>query len=135
MYIFHNENPDKKRTIDCVIRAVSFVTGSDWETTLINIMIECIRFHDMPEVNYVWASYLRKCGFTRHMIPDTCPFCYTVKDFCRDHPVGTYLLVIIAYGSEGGHVVAVRDGDYYDIWDSGNEAVTYYWSQVEEKKS
>lgn len=76
MYIFHNENPDKKRTIDCVIRAVSFVTGSDWETTLINIMIECIRFHDMPEVNYVWASYLRKCGFTRHMIPDTCPFCY-----------------------------------------------------------
>lgn len=130
MFIFHNENPDKKRTIDCVIRGVSFVTDSDWETTFIRIAVECLKFHDMPEENYVWAEYLKKCGFKRFMIPDTCPVCYTVKDFCIDHPVGTYLLVIIGYGREGGHVVAVRDGNYYDIFDSGNEVVTYYWERV-----
>lgn len=28
------------------------------------------------------------------------------------------------------HVVAVRDGNYYDIFDSGNEVVTYYWERV-----
>ena len=129
MFIFHNENPDKKRTIDCVIRAVSFVTDQDWDSTLVGIMIECIKNHDMPEVNYVWAGYLQKFGFEKHMIPNACPLCYTVKDFCRDHPEGTYLLVIIGYGSEGGHVVAVKDGDYYDIWDSGNEVPTYYWTR------
>ena len=131
MYIFHNENPDKKRTIDCVIRAVSFATDEDWDTTFIYIAVECLKNHDMPEVSYVWAGYLRRRGFKRFIVPDTCPNCYTVKDFCRDHPLGTYILVIIAYGVEGGHVVAVRDGNYYDIWDSGNEIPSYYWEKIE----
>lgn len=127
MFIYLNMNPDKRHTIDCVIRGVSFVTDSDWETTFLRIAVECIKYHDMPEVNHVWASYLKSLGFTRHLIPDTCPICYTVKDFCHDHPVGTYLLVIVGYGTTGGHVVAVRNGDYFDIWDSGNEVPTYFW--------
>lgn len=129
MFVYLNMNPDKRHTIDCVIRGVSFVTDTDWETTFIRIAVECIKYHDMPEVNHVWASYLKSIGFTRHLIPDTCPTCYTVKDFCNDHPVGTYLLVIVGYGATGGHVVAVRNGDYFDIWDSGNEVPTYFWAK------
>lgn len=34
-YVYLNLNPDKRKTIDCVIRGVSFVTGNDWETTFI----------------------------------------------------------------------------------------------------
>lgn len=126
MFKYLNLNPDKRTTTDCVIRAVSFVTDEDWETTFIGIAVECLIYHDMPEYNYIWAEYLRKKGFRKHILPDTCPVCYTVKDFCMDHPLGTYLLVIVNYES-GGHVVAVRDGDYYDIWDSGNEVASYYW--------
>ena len=131
MYVYLNVNPDKKRTTDCVIRGVSFVLDQDWETTFTHIAVECIKEHDMPEYNYVWAGYLRRRGFRRFMIPDTCPDCYTVKDFCRDNPIGTYLLVIVGYGSDGGHVVAVRDGNYFDIWDSGNEVPTYYWVKTQ----
>lgn len=131
MYVYLNVNPDKKRTTDCVIRGVSFVLDQDWDTTFTHIAVECIKEHDMPEYNYIWAGYLRRRGFKRFMIPDTCPNCYTVKDFCRDNPVGTYLLVIVGYGSDGGHVVAVRDGNYFDIWDSGNEVPTYYWVNEE----
>lgn len=126
MYVYLNMNPHKRHTIDCVIRGVSFLTGKDWEETFVGIMVECMIYHDMPEVNYVWASYLRKLGFGRYMIPDICPDCYTVREFCKDHPNGSYLLMIINYDT-GGHVVAVRDGNYYDIWDSGNEVPTYYW--------
>lgn len=132
MFIYYNKNPDGKRTFDCVIRGVSFVLDEDWETTFMGIAVECIKQHDMPEFNYVWAGYLRYRGLKRFLIPDTCPVCYTVKDFCKDHPIGTYLLVIITYGLDGGgHVVAVKDGDYYDIWDSGNEVPTYYWTYDE----
>ena len=120
-------NPSKRKTIDCVIRAVSFVLDQDWETTFIEIAVECVKYHDMPELNYIWSGYLRQKGFRRYIIPDTCPVCYTVRDFCSDHPIGTYLLVIVSYDSFGGHVVAVRDGDYYDIWDSGNEVASYYY--------
>ena len=131
MFVYYNMNPDKNRTTDCVIRGVSFVTGQDWDTVFVHIAVECIMYHDMPEANHIWAGYLRRLGFKKHLIPDTCPICYTVKDFCRDHPVGTYLLVIVSYGIEGGHVVAVQDGNYFDIWDSGNEVPTYYWEKGE----
>lgn len=131
MYVYLNMNPEKRHTIDCVIRGVSFVTDSDWDTTFLWIAMECLIHKDMPELNYIWAGYLKKRGFRRHLIPDTCPNCYTVRDFCRDHPVGTFLLVIVNYAS-GGHVVAVRDGNYYDIWDSGNEVPTYYWVKGDE---
>ena len=76
---------------------------------------------DMPSANAVWGSYLRKKGFVREIIPNTCPDCYTVEDFCRDNPKGTYILAL------SGHVVAVIDGKYYDTWDSGDEIPIYYW--------
>lgn len=78
---------------------------------------------DMPSANHVWGMYLKNKGFTRHIISNVCPDCYTVSDFCRDNPYGTFILAI------SGHVVAVIDGDYYDTWDSGNEIPIYYWER------
>ena len=51
----------------------------------------------------------------------TIPYCYTVKDFCKDHPQGVFVL------GTGTHAVAVIDGDYYDAWDSGNKVPLFYW--------
>ena len=65
----------------------------------------------------------KKQGYSRFVIPNTCPYCYTVKQFCKDHPYGKYLLAL------DGHVVAVIDGDYYDTWDSGNEVPIYFWKK------
>ena len=70
--------------------------------------------------------YLKDKGFTRHIIPDTCPDCYTLEDFCREHPNGTFIVVL------SGHVVTVVDGKAYDSWDSSCETVIYYWSRKEE---
>ena len=81
---------------------------------------------DMPSANRVWGAYLRDKGFRRDLLPDECPDCYTVRDFCEDHPKGKYILAI------EGHVVAVLDGKYYDSWDSGNETPIYYWKRKEE---
>mgnify|MGYP007038282472 FL=1 len=60
-------------------------------------------------------------GYTMKPIPDTCPDCYTVREFCKDHPMGTYVL------GTGSHVVAVRDGNYFDTWNSGDEVPIIYW--------
>lgn len=106
------------------------MTGKSWDETFLWITVECLIHHDMPEQNYVWADFLKLMGFKKYLLPDTCPSCYTVSDFCRDFPSGTYLLVIINY-QYGGHVVAVKDGDYYDIWDSGGEVPSYFWAKEE----
>lgn len=121
MYIPFNPNPDKKLVGDCVIRAVSKVTNQDWKTTYINIVLQGFIMHDMPTSNAVWGAYLYSKGFKRAVIPNTCPDCYTVKDFCKDNQKGIFLL------ATGTHVVAVENGDYYDSWDSGDEIPIYYW--------
>lgn len=126
MYRRYNANPDRKQVGDCVIRAVSAALGRDWETTYAEIALEGYQLCDMPSANHVWGAYLRRKGFTRNIIPDECPDCYSVADFCHDHPHGTYIL------SLQGHVVAVIDGDYYDTWDSGSRIPLYYWQRKED---
>ena len=76
---------------------------------------------DMPSSNRVWGEYLYQNGYRRFIIPDSCPDCYTVKDFCKEHPRGKYIL------ATGTHVICVVNGNYYDSWDSGNEVPIYYW--------
>lgn len=127
MFEKYNANPVCKRVGDCVIRAISKALDQDWEKTYSGIALEGFMLCDMPSANHVWGSYLRGKGFTRSLIPEDRMECYTVEDFCTDHPEGTYILAL------NGHVVAVRDGVYYDTWDSGNEIPIYYWSRKDDR--
>lgn len=127
MFKKFNPNPDGARVGDCVIRAISIATGQDWETTYIGLAIQGLIWHDMPSSNFVWANYLANKGFRKKAIPDTCPECYTIQDFCGEHFSGTYIL------GTGTHTVAVIDGDYYDTWDSGGEVPIFYWEREEIK--
>ena len=120
-YIYYNPNPSRRKTIDCTIRAICLLTGQDWETVYIGTSSQGLVSHDMPESDAVWGQYLHNLGYNRYFLPNTCPYCYTVKDFCYDHPVGKFLL------KTQGHVVAVKDGNYYDTGDCGDEMPVYYW--------
>lgn len=119
MYIPFNPNPMNKKTNDCVIRAVSKALDMPWEKTYMLLCLKGLEMYDWGNANEVWGSLLRDNGFVRESIPNTCPDCYTVEDFCRDNPSGTYVL------GTGTHAVCCIDGNYYDTWQSG-EAVPMY---------
>lgn len=121
-----NNNPISRRVGDCAVRAVACALGIDWETAYIEICQAGIQMGDMPSSNAVWGAVLRKHGFYRDSLPHACPDCYSVAEFCADHPRGIYVL-----GTDG-HVVTAIDGDWYDVWDSGDEIVTYYWYRKDE---
>lgn len=121
MFVFYNPNPINNRVGDCTVRAISKALNQSWETTFIGLVLEGYMLCDMPSANHVWGAYLKRNGFVRDALPNTCCDCYTVADFCKDHPAGTYILAI------DGHVVCVCDGNFYDTWDSGNEIPIYYW--------
>jgi hypothetical protein len=84
MYQFYNPNPYGKRTGDCVIRAICKATGLEWLDVYLGLCIEGAHNGDWGNTNSVWSAYLRKKGFVRQVIPNTCPDCYTVEDFCED---------------------------------------------------
>lgn len=124
MWIQQNPNYLDKHTGDCTVRALSIVLGKNWIWTYLELCIQGLIMAQMPSDNQVWDAFLRSKGFQRETIPNTCPDCYTVKDFCNDHKSGIYVL------GTGEHVVAVVDGNYIDDWDSGNEVPLFVWSKV-----
>lgn len=125
MFVPYNPNPSGKNVGDCTVRAISKATGRDWWETYMALCVQGYMMNDMPTANSVWGAFLHEHGFARHIVPDSCPVCYTVNDFAAEHPVGTYILAL------SGHVVCVEDGVLYDSWDSGNEIVLYYWEREE----
>ena len=121
MYIYTNPNPINRKIGDCVIRAVAISTSTSWEKAYMNLCQEGLEMADLPNSNAVWGSYLKKVGFRKGIVPDTCPDCYTVADFAEDNPYGTYVLCT------GSHVVTIMDGNIYDAWDSSNEIPIFYY--------
>ena len=122
-YIEFNNNPYKRSVGDCVVRALSVATGKSWDETFWELCGIAYELGDMPSSNFVWGEYLRRKGFTRSVIPNSCPECYSVRDFARDHPFGVYVL------GTGTHAIAIIDGDVIDAWDSRNEIGTYYYAK------
>lgn len=103
MYVYYNPNPDRVLVDDCVVRAICKLTGKDWERVYAELFVEGMNVHDWPWKNSVWGRYLVRKGFIPSLAPDICPECFTVKDFCKAYPYGTYLLAI------GDHVVTVEN--------------------------
>lgn len=125
-YIEFNNNPVGRRVGDCSVRAVSKALNMGWESAYIALTMNGLSMGDMPSSDSVWGATLRQHGFHRKAIADNKPVYYTVEDFCRDHPKGTYVLAL------GGHVVTVDSGNLYDAWDSSKETVQYYWTKEDE---
>lgn len=119
----YNANPQGRSVGDCTVRAISKALEQSWEQTYIDMAMQGLMICDMPSANEVWGRYLLSRGFERHMVDGACRDMKTVEQFCQENPKGVYVLAI------SGHVVAAKDGDYYDTWDSGQCVPLYYWEK------
>ena len=122
MWIEYLNNPLGLRVGDCVIRAISKALDKSWEETYVDLCVQGFMMGDLPNSNAIFSAYLRHKGFKRHTIED-CPDCYSVDDFCQDHPKGVFVI------GTGTQAVCVIDGCYYDAWQSGRETPTYYFEK------
>ena len=125
MYIEYNPNPCGRRVGDCAVRAISKALDMTWEGAFVTLALNALQMCDMPSSDSVIGATLRQNGFTRKAIPNSCPDCYDVEEFCREFPTGIYVVFF------GGHTACIKDGDLFDAWDSSREIIQYYWSKEE----
>ena len=123
-YVYFQNNPMGKQVGDCVVRAVSKSMDMSWDDAYMELAMQGYCMCDMANSNSVWGAFLHLNGYDRKNIEVACPDCYTVKDFCMEHPLGNYVL------GTGSHAIAVRSGDYFDSFDSGFENPIIVWEKV-----
>lgn len=123
MWVERNNNPLHVRTGDCAVRAISILLDISWEQAY--AMLASVGFSKgvLMNMDSVWGAILKDNGFKQYF-PE-CEDCITIKEFCEQHPKGTYAI------KADDHVVAVIDGKYIDAWNSGDEYVIYYWQKEE----
>lgn len=126
MYEFYEPNPVRTGAIDCSTRALTKALDISWEKAYVMKSVNGFLMGNEPVADEVWGSILRQHGFARKMVSDSCPLCYTVDQFCEDHPEGTFVV------KSEDHVATVKDGILYDSWPSQNKVVLYYWYRKEE---
>lgn len=125
MYSYYNANPYKIRVGDCVIRAISKALNQSWEDTYIDLTIQGYLMGDLLSSNAVWGAYLKSKGFTRDIVSNDCPECYTIEDFCNEHQKGVFVI------GTGTHAVCVVDSTIFDTWNSSGETPIYYYHKGE----
>ena len=122
-YIRYNSNPCGKNTADCTVRALSTLFGEEWDSIYLQLCLLGLSMCEMPSQKAVIHEFMRQNGYERHIIPDTYPACYTVEDFTKDHPHGSYLL------ATDSHVIPVISGFFVDSWNSAQEYPLFSWSK------
>lgn len=124
-YVFYNPNPlGKLSSGDCTVRAITCALadeGWDWDKTYAALCVYGAKFCEMPSANSVWGALVMDCGFEYHTLMDKCRFGYTIGDFCKEHPIGIYII-----GTDN-HACCCIDGILHDSYDSSDMYPTYYF--------
>lgn len=114
----YNPNPKKKNVGDCSLRAYCAAFGWTWEEAFEKsseiakdeaIMMDT---HMTCEKVMEGEGYFLDEEFKKSKRKDL-----TVNEFALTHPYGTYFL------NTHGHLLCVKDGEYWDSWDSGKKKV------------
>jgi hypothetical protein len=121
LYREHNANPKNRRTADCVIRAFAVAAGKSWDEVLDDLSRIAVEVKSVPCYKDVYTLYAKRLGFVQRKVTVTDGHKPTVASFTRSHPSGSYILRL------AHHIVAVKDGAYWDTWDCGDKSVYTYW--------
>lgn len=119
MYVKFNGNPCGKNIGDCVIRAISIVTGMSRHKVYAGLCLQGYPCTIWGNFNSVWADYLLYLGFKRYTVYGE----QTVSEFADNHPHGKYII------GTGSHAVAILNGCIVDSWFSGDEQARYYFTK------
>ena len=115
MYEFYNANPRGRNIEDCVLRAISVLTGKSWEQVYKELShfsaLEGYMFDNVEFVeDYLDDRYNRECHYSKK-----------VGEFALECPKGRYAITM------DGHITALIDGVIVDTFDCRDKIMRCAW--------
>ena len=123
-FIKYNANPTKRKTSDCVIRALATALGNTWEDTYRDLVDMSIKQGLMCNEKRAYTNYLKTKGYEMQKMPrrnDNTR--YTVNEFIDElaDPKATYIISI------ANHLTCVKDKVLLDTWNCSRKSIGNYW--------
>ena len=124
VYYQPNEKDPDEVYNDCVVRALTKVLGLSW-LSVFDILASIARDKQCPlNCAPCFETLLYRRGFKYSDYKEAKTKPLTVKDFAKTHKRGKYFLKL------NNHCVAVVNGKYFDVWDSGMKRVYGVWYKM-----
>lgn len=116
MFKYLNINPNNEKLPDCVCRAISLATDTDYYDVM-QLLEDNGILKDCDDLCVeCYSQMLSDIGFRRHNGRGN-----TVSDIAKRYPKETLLLRL------EGHLTCCINGECYDLWDCTGEPVDVYW--------
>ena len=120
----YNANPFKKKTGDCVIRAVCVALKEDWEDTYKGMFEVAMKTGYAISCKENYQEYLKQKGYEMKKMPKKeNGKRYTLKEFIEQlaNPKKNYVVNL------ANHLTCIEKGTLVDIWNCSKKSVGNYW--------
>lgn len=121
---FYNANPNKKRTGDCVVRAISVATDKSWDDVLDELIGVAHNVKTAPNDVDCYSKYLEDNRFTKcKQMRKKDNTKYTGQEFIKK--IKKDDIIVCHMGAH--HLTAIKNKKIWDTWDCSNGCVGIYW--------
>ena len=123
---YYNNNPNKYKTSDCVIRAISVALDKSWDDVLKDLTSYALKYKYFINCQELYEIYLQDNKWEKHKSPQ--------KDNGDAYLLGDWLKqfngqAIVTIDDD--HLTYVSENIVYDIWDCTDNEVGVFWTQNE----
>lgn len=130
-----NVNPKGIKACDCVIRAIAYAEGKEWDEIFKDLCTIGFKMKRIPNEKKVYEKYLEQLGWIKQKQPRKLSNNkYTVNEFCSYIIPGINPDKIII--SVANHLTCIENNDnqnyeVVDTGDCGRKSVGNYWVKKE----
>ena len=132
---YHNQNPKNRITGDCTFRAISLATGLSYNDVVMDMAkMQCKTGYALNDKKGI-ERYMESIGWVKCKQPrKTDGTKFTGKEWCKElQNMGSTASYIANIG--GHHIVCIKEGKVWDIWDSTDGCIGNFWVKNSVKNS
>ena len=115
----------KKKTGDCVIRAIATATNSSWEYVYSKLSELGIEQGLMINDSKNWQKYLENLGYIKQKMPRRSDRTrYTLEEFATELAEENKIYLV----KLAGHLTVIKNKKLIDTWNCSYKSVGNYWN-------